>query len=111
MAKLTVVYFSGYGHTRRLAELITAGAASVAGESALSVAIDREGNQSNDTWVLLHSQDALIFGSRTYMAPPGSSKNLLMATPIRRRLHQLGGDRRRQVQHHHRHDHSSGSTG
>ena len=91
MAKLTVVYFSGYGHTRRLAELITAGAASVAGESALSVAIDREGNLSNDTWVLLHSQDALIFGSRTYN---------------RRRLHQLGGDRRRQVQHHHQHDQS-----
>jgi flavodoxin len=83
MAKLTVVYFSGYGHTRRPAELITAGAASVAGALALSVAIDREGNLSNDTWVLLHSQDALIFGSPTYMAPPGSSKSSVMAAPNR----------------------------
>ncbi len=70
MAKLSIVYFSGYGHTRRLAEAVASGAASVAGASVSTIAIDKEGNLPNMTWEALDSQDALIFGSPTYMGGP-----------------------------------------
>lgn len=61
MAKLVVVYHSGYGHTKRMAEVVAEGAA------ATLVAIDAEGNLSDAHWELLHAADAIIMGSPTYM--------------------------------------------
>ena len=61
MAKLVVVYHSGYGHTLRMAEAVAAGAA------ATLIAIDAEGNLSEANWELLHAADAIIMGSPTYM--------------------------------------------
>ena len=61
MAKLVVVYHSGYGHTQRMAEAVAEGA------SATLVAIDAEGNLSDANWGLLQSADGIIMGSPTYM--------------------------------------------
>ena len=66
MTKVAVVYHSGYGHTKKQAEAVHAGAASVAPE-ALLIAIDAEGNISADDWAHLAAADAIIFGSPTYM--------------------------------------------
>lgn len=63
-AKTAVVYHSGYGHTKRLAEAVAEGA------SALLIAIDAEGNISDDEWNALAAADAIIFGSPTYMGGP-----------------------------------------
>lgn len=62
--KTAVVYHSGYGHTKRLAEVVAEGA------SALLIAIDAEGNISQDAWDTLDEADAIIFGSPTYMGGP-----------------------------------------
>lgn len=61
MAKVTVIYHSGYGHTKRMAESVAAGAA------ATLIAIDAEGNLPADGWDVLKASDAIIMGSPTYM--------------------------------------------
>ena len=61
MAKTAVVYHSGYGHTRRMAEAVAEGA------GAKLVAIDAEGNLPDSGWEILNAADAIIMGSPTYM--------------------------------------------
>lgn len=65
MAKIAVVYHSGYGHTKRMAEAVQQGAASVAAADLL--AIDAEGNLAEAGWDKLAAADAIIFGAPTYM--------------------------------------------
>ena len=67
MTNTAVVYFSGYGHTAKQAEAVKKGAASVAGNTVHSIAIDKEGNIAEKEWDTLKAADALIFGSPTYM--------------------------------------------
>jgi NAD(P)H dehydrogenase (quinone) len=67
MTIVSIVYHSGYGHTKRMAESVQAGAASVAGVEAKLVAVDAEGNVAADAWDVLAASDGIIFGSPTYM--------------------------------------------
>jgi multimeric flavodoxin WrbA len=61
MAKVAVVFHSGYGHTLRMAQSVAEGA------DADLVAIDGDGNLSDDGWATLNAADAIIMGSPTYM--------------------------------------------
>ena len=61
MSKTVVVYHSGYGHTKRVAEFVAEGA------GAELLAIDAEGNLPEGGWEKLAAADAIIFGSPTYM--------------------------------------------
>ena len=61
MSKIAIVYHSGYGHTKRMAESVAEGAG---GEL---VAIDAEGNLTEGQWTTLAAADAIVFGSPTYM--------------------------------------------
>jgi multimeric flavodoxin WrbA len=61
MAKVAVVFHSGYGHTLRMAQAVAQGA------DAELVTIDSEGNVSEDGWATLNAADAIIMGSPTYM--------------------------------------------
>lgn len=61
MAKVVVVYHSGYGHTKRQAEAVAQGA------DATLIVINAEGNIADTDWVVLEAADAIIFGSPTYM--------------------------------------------
>jgi NAD(P)H dehydrogenase (quinone) len=61
MSNTVVVYFSGYGHTRRVAEIVAEGA------DARLIAIDAEGNVPEEAWQTLNEADAIIFGAPTYM--------------------------------------------
>lgn len=61
MTKVVVVYFSGYGHTARVAAAVAAGAK---GEL---LAIDAEGNLPEGGWETLQAADAIVFGAPTYM--------------------------------------------
>ena len=58
---IVIVYHSGYGHTRKIAEAVAEGS----GGSLL--AIDMDGNLSDDGWDKLAQAGAIIFGSPTYM--------------------------------------------
>ena len=64
MSKIAVVFHSGYGHTRRVAEYVAAGA------GAELLAIDAEGNLTDADWAKLGAADAIIFGTPTYMGGP-----------------------------------------
>ncbi|MFM7330259.1 MAG: flavodoxin family protein [Brachymonas sp.] len=61
MAKVAVVYHSGYGHTQRMADFVAKGA------GADLVAIDADGNLTEAQWATLDAADAIIMGSPTYM--------------------------------------------
>ena len=61
MSKIAVVFHSGYGHTKRMAEAVAAGA------GAALVPVDAEGNVGDDGWATLAAADAIVFGSPTYM--------------------------------------------
>ena len=61
MAKVAVVFHSGYGHTLRMAQSVAEGA------GAELVAIDADGNVTDAGWATLGAADAIIMGSPTYM--------------------------------------------
>jgi multimeric flavodoxin WrbA len=61
MAKVAVVFHSGYGHTLRMAQSVADGA------GAELVPIDAEGNVTDAGWETLSAADAIIMGSPTYM--------------------------------------------
>ena len=61
MAKVVVVFHSGYGHTLRLAQSVAEGA------GGTLLAIDAEGNLPEGGWDTLNGADAIVFGSPTYM--------------------------------------------
>ncbi|MEN9844077.1 MAG: p-benzoquinone reductase [Pseudomonadota bacterium] len=61
MAKVVVVFHSGYGHTQRMAQAVAQGA------DAELLAIDAEGNLPEGGWDTLNAADAIIFGTPTYM--------------------------------------------
>lgn len=61
MAKVVVIYHSGYGHTAKQAEAVAQGA------GAQLFAIDQEGNLNDEAWQALDDADAIVLGSPTYM--------------------------------------------
>ncbi|OON62755.1 NADPH-dependent FMN reductase [Massilia sp. KIM] len=58
---IVIVYHSGYGHTRRIAEAVAEGS------RGHLLAIDAEGNLPEGGWERLEAADAIIFGSPTYI--------------------------------------------
>jgi NAD(P)H dehydrogenase (quinone) len=77
MPTVSVIYFSGSGHTTKLAEAVHKGAASVAGVKTHLVAIAGDdivkGRFTNDeVFGKLDASDAIIFGSPTYMGGPAA---------------------------------------
>ena len=75
MPTVSVIYFSGTGHTTKLAEAVQKGAASVPGVQTHLLAISGDdivkGRYQNDAVLArLDASDAIIFGSPTYMGGP-----------------------------------------
>jgi NAD(P)H dehydrogenase (quinone) len=59
--KIAIVYHSGYGHTKKVAEAVAEGS------GGALIAIDAEGNLPADGWEQLQAADVIVFGSPTYM--------------------------------------------
>jgi NAD(P)H dehydrogenase (quinone) len=77
MATISIIFFSGAGHTTKLAEAVHKGAAAVAGAKTQLIAISGDdivkGRYSNDeVFAKLDGSDAIIFGSPTYMGGPAA---------------------------------------
>ena len=70
MAKVAIVYFSGYGHTAKQAEAVCEGAESVADAAVTVYCIDEVGDLPTGAWGELAEADAIIYGSPTYMGGP-----------------------------------------
>ena len=66
MTTVAIVYHSGYGHTKKQAQAVHAGAVA-AGAAVELIGIDAEGNITDAAWVSLAAADAIVFGSPTYM--------------------------------------------
>lgn len=61
MAKVAVVYFSGYGHTKVIAETFAKEI------DASLIEIDQQGDIQEADWETLNQADAIVFGAPTYM--------------------------------------------
>ncbi|WP_022981458.1 flavodoxin family protein [Ideonella sp. B508-1] len=64
MSKIVIVFHSGYGHTKKVAEAVAAGS------GAELLAIDAEGNLPEGGRDTLAAADAIVFGAPTYMGSP-----------------------------------------
>ena len=75
---ICVVYYSGYGHTEKLASAVAEGARRVENVSCklLSVSDLEDGNSNN--WQELDCAEAIIFGSPTYMGSVSSHMKKFM---------------------------------
>lgn len=63
MSRIAIVFHSGFGHTKVLAEQVKAGAEQVAGTQAQLIPVE----EVDARWGDLEAADAIIFGSPTYM--------------------------------------------
>lgn len=63
---MAIVYHSGFGHTKRLAEAVARGAATVAGTTVHLLSVEELGKDAL-AWKTLDEADGIIFGSPTYM--------------------------------------------
>lgn len=77
MPTVSIIYFSGTGHTTKLAEAVHKGASALPGVSTHLIAISGDdivkGRYSNDqVFAKLDASDAIIFGSPTYMGGPAA---------------------------------------
>lgn len=61
MANIAVVYFSGYGHTKVIAQTFAQEI------DAQLVEIDEQGDIQSSDWDVLDQADAIVFGAPTYM--------------------------------------------
>ncbi|MDE2362782.1 MAG: flavodoxin family protein [Hyphomicrobiales bacterium] len=67
MTKIAIVYFSGYGHTEKLAAAVEAGAASEPGARVKTFRIDANGDLPDGALEDIGGHDAIVYGSPTYM--------------------------------------------
>lgn len=73
---IAIIYHSGYGHTRMVAEAIAAGARTVCREVQLLSVLEAQENID-----LLHEADTLVFGCPTYMGTVSAAfKSFMEAT-------------------------------
>ena len=80
MQNIAVVYYSGYGHTKLVAEKVAQGA------HADLISIDNEGNITEQEWEKLDAASVL---PPIWAVRHGNSRNLLMPVP-KRGLHVNG---------------------
>jgi multimeric flavodoxin WrbA len=77
MSDVVVVYHSGYGHTRVMAEAVALGVERHVGSTCRLISVEDVESQ----WEHLHRADAIIFGAPTYMGSASASfKGFMEAT-------------------------------
>ena len=64
LSKIVIVYHSGYGHTKKVAEAVAETS------RGMLLAIDPEGNLPDGGWEALAAADMIVFGAPTYMGGP-----------------------------------------
>ena len=67
MTAFAIVHHSGFGHTRKQADVVRSGVEGIADVSASYILIDAEGNLPAAAWDELLTAEAIIFGAPTYM--------------------------------------------
>lgn len=67
MTSLSILYYSGYGHTKKVAEHVATGAQISKQVTVHLIAISKTGDVSPEDVEKLHASDTIIFGTPTYM--------------------------------------------
>ena len=86
---VTIVFHSGYGHTRVQAEAVRDGAAQVPDTTVHLVAVD----EIEQHWDRLDAADAIVFGTPTYMAGPSAQFKAFMDSTSQRWSQQAWKDK------------------
>jgi multimeric flavodoxin WrbA len=76
MSRVAVVYHSGYGHTKVLAEAVACGVQSVAGTDVALIPVDQAAARAAE----LDAADAIVFGAPTYMGSVSAPFKAFMET-------------------------------
>ncbi|WP_419709746.1 flavodoxin family protein [Pseudomonas sp. NFX224] len=74
MSNVVVIYHSGYGHTRVLAEAVAQGVQRHPGSACRLIAVE----DVDEHWDCLHQADAIIFGAPTYMGSASAAFKAFM---------------------------------
>ena len=74
MTKVAIVYHSGYGHTKLVAEAVRDGAAEVAGTQAVLMTAE----EAEKDVTVLDDCDAIVFGAPTYMGSASAPMKAFM---------------------------------
>ncbi|QXH63853.1 flavodoxin family protein [Pseudomonas azerbaijanorientalis] len=74
MSNVVVVYHSGYGHTRVMAEAVAAGVERHLGSTCQLIPVE----EVDEHWARLHNADAIIFGAPTYMGSASAAFKAFM---------------------------------
>jgi multimeric flavodoxin WrbA len=61
MSSIVIVYHSGYGHTKKIAEAVAQGS------GGTLIPIDADGNLADGSWEKIQAASTIVFGSPTYM--------------------------------------------
>ena len=75
MSNVTIAYHSGYGHTKKVAEAVAAGVASVSGVKAFILdvtKVDEPFEGFENGWEALQESEGILFGCPSYMAGPSA---------------------------------------
>lgn len=78
MARIAIVYHSGYGHTAKVAEHVRKGAAAVPGADVTLYKAEDLAAPDKGPWDELARADAIIFGAPTYMGSASGGMKVFM---------------------------------
>lgn len=76
MVKVSIIFHSKFGHTKRMAEAVSKGAQSIEGADVRLIPV----NEVNDNLDFINESEALIFGSPTYMGTISAEFKAFMDT-------------------------------
>lgn len=97
MARIAVVYHSGAGHTRKLAEAVERGALAAGAMVALLSVDDLDPETPKPalaaSWALLDAADAIVFGAPTYMGGISAQFKAFLDATSERWLHNAWKDK------------------
>jgi NAD(P)H dehydrogenase (quinone) len=79
MNTISIIYYSGSGHTKKVAESIAKGITATAPSTQpYLIELKKDGSLSEAEWQLLDNADAIIFGTPTYMGSLASPVKIFM---------------------------------
>lgn len=81
--KICIVYHSGFGHTKRVADSIEVGVGRIASARALVIAVE-DLQEDSPRWADLDSANAIIFGAPTYLGSMSAEMKRFMERTSKR---------------------------
>ncbi len=91
--KVSIVYHSGFGHTKKQAMAVAEGARSESGVEVDEIPVEDLEEEGASAWDTLDAADAIIFGCPTYMGSPSAGIKKFMEASSGRWMEQKWADK------------------